>query len=146
MKEETPEYQQQTISSLVKLFYRNLMEYTPKHYSTALHLCIALAKRYNEKKEVDKLENLLADSGIGYPLGLLETICFRDLSQGKKVSITYNYGYDTESISLMKIIVVLEEVKKEVIDIFTRICVKYEVDVSIISIPLEKEQKGFPQL
>ncbi len=147
MEKEKPEYQQQTISSLVKLFYKNLMEYSPKQYTTALHLCWALAKRYNEKKEIERLEKLLEDSTIGYPLGLLETICFRDLSQGRKVSIIYNYGYDTEPISLMRIIVVLEEVKKETLDIFTKLCVKYEVDVSLTApMLIGKDDKGFPQL
>jgi len=123
------------------------MEYTPKQYTTALHLCWALAKRYNEKIEIERLEKLLEDSTIGYPLGLLETICFRDLSQGRKVSIIYNYGYDTEPISLMRIIVVLEEVKKEILDIFTKLCVKYEVDISLSSLAVPKEfLKEMPEL
>lgn len=141
VKTETPDFQTLTVTSIVKLFYKNLLEYTPKQYTNALHLCWALAKRYEEKKSIEKLEKIYHDSGCGFPLGLLETIAFRDLMQGVKVTKTYNYGRGRREIPLMKIIVQLDMCKKEILDIFTDICVRQELDVNLISPFLAKEPR-----
>lgn len=147
MKEEKPEFQTLTINSLVKLFYKNLVEYTPKHYTTALHICWALAKRYKETKAIESLDKIYKDSNIGFPLGLLETIAFRDLSQGARVSRIYNYSHNTKPISLMDIIVILNNCEREILDIFTDICVRHEVDVSLTALPISKEVlKGLDDL
>jgi len=125
-----PNFQTETIKGLVIIFYKNLLMGGPKQYTTAYAICWALAKRYNETAHIDRLEELYKKTTIGYPLGLLQTIVFRDINLGRNTNRIYNYGYQSKPISLGDMILSLDTSLAEILNIFTEICVKYDIDTA----------------
>jgi len=125
--------QSETISGLVILFYKNTLMNTPKRYTNAWIYCMALAKRFNEKEHLETLEELYQKSTIGYPMGLIESVCFRDLSLGRSNCRTYNYGYRRKPVKLGDMIVALDKSLSIMLDIFTDICVKNDIDTNLIT-------------
>ena len=135
MEEEgvKPTTQSETIAGLVVLFYRNYLNHTPKAYTRAYGLSRALAKRYDEKDIVNRLEHLYRHTTIGYPMGLIETIAYRDLMQGKSLSHSYNYGFKRKPVVLGDLIQTLDDCLIEILDIFTELCIKYDIDPNLLS-------------
>lgn len=131
--ENSANFQSETIKGLVILFYRNLIFPTSKQYTTAYSLTKCLAKRFNDKKALKDLMDLKKNSAGGYPLGLLQTIAFRDLYAGYKINKLYNYGYKRKPISLGDMILTMDAVFEALIDIFTEICIKNEIDTTFAS-------------
>lgn len=135
MEEEkkTPQMNSQTINGLVILFYKNLLTPSSKQYTIALSLCRALAKRMEELDYLQELEIINRSAGIGYNLGLLQTIAYRDIIIGITTNKTYNYGFRSRSVKLGDIIVALDSAMDRILDIFTAICVKHDIDTSFTS-------------
>jgi len=125
--------QNETINGLIILFYKNFINYNPKRYTNAYGLCRALVKRMDEKEALRKLEGIYEKTTIGYPLGLLETIVYRDVSTGSKISKGYNYGYRAKPVVLGDMIQALDICLSDIMDIFTEICIKHNFDPNIIT-------------
>lgn len=125
-----PKFQTETIKGLVIIFYKNLLIGGPKQYTTAYSICRAMAKRFNEAEHLEKLERLYKKTTIGYPLGLIQTIVFRDIITGKSTNKTYNYGIHARPVMLGDMILALDNVNGEILDIFTEICVKHDIDTT----------------
>lgn len=126
-------FQTETIKGLVILFYKNLLTPSPKQYTIALSLCLALAKRMKEEQFISELEYIRKTSGIGYNLGLLQTIVNRDIMTGQRTTKTFNYGYRTKPVKLGDMIVALDKSIDRILDIFTEICVKHDIDTTFVS-------------
>jgi hypothetical protein len=124
-------FQSQTINGIVILFYKNLLMQGPRQYTTAYTLCKSLAKRFQEDEYVAELEKIYRHTEIGFPLGILQTIVFRDLSMGLKTNKFYNYGFRAKTVMLGDMIMALDTSLDRIFDIFTAICVKHDIDTSI---------------
>lgn len=124
-------FQSQTVNGLVILFYKNLLMQSPRQYTTAYTLCKNLAKRFGEDEYVVELERIYRHTEIGFPLGILQTIVYRDLSIGLKTNKFYNYGYRAKTVMLGDMIQALDKTLDRITDIFTDICVKNDIDTSI---------------
>lgn len=130
-KPATPNFQSQTINGLLILFYKNLLTPNAKQYSTAYILCKALAKRFDESDKINSLDKVYKNTKLGFPIGLMQTVVFRDLVAGILTSKTYNYGYRSKTVRLGDMIAVLDDALDFFVDIFTEICVKHDLDTTI---------------
>ena len=131
-KEKTKaNFQTETIKGLVILFYKNLLMPSPRQYSVAHSLCRTLAKRFDQKKYVEELDRMYKKTGIGYPLGLIQAIAYRDLMHGSRINKTYNYGFRTKPIKLGDMVTCLDNCMQRIIDIFTDICVTNDIDTTL---------------
>lgn len=134
---KTPDFRSETINGLVILFYKNLLIPNAKQYSTAYILCRNLARRFNENNKIKVLDKIFYHSKIGFPIGLIQTIVFRDLMGGARTSKIYNYGYKSKSVRLGDMIAVLDEAMNFFVDTFTEICVKHDLDPAITAPMIE---------
>lgn len=143
--EQKANFQTETIKGLVILFYKNLLIPSQKQYTTAYSICRTMAKRFDEEEKVKTLQNLYKRTGIGYPLGLIQLIVYRDIMLGSSTTKTYNYGRRSKPVKLGDMIVALDNAMSQMLDIFTEICVKNDIDVTFampIIEGLSKDQTG----
>lgn len=132
-----PQFQSETIRGIVILFYKNLLNASPRQYTNALMLTRVLARRMDEHQYLEELEKINDTTSIGYPLAVIQTIAFRDLMSGQSTNKTYNYGWRSKSVKLGDMILALEKTMDRVLDIFTEICVKHDIDTTFVMPMLE---------
>lgn len=125
--------QNETINGVVILFYKNYINNTPKRYTNAYGLARTLAKRFNEQEKFKRLEEIYRYTNIGYPLGLIESVAYRDLSLGRNLGHAYNYGYQQKPALLGDLIVTLDTCLFEIFDIFTEMCIEHNIDPNLIT-------------
>lgn len=130
-KENKPKFQSHTIAGLVILFYKNLSGLSPYRVTTALMLCRALARRYKKMDFIKELDHINSQTNIGYPLGLVQTIVYRDTMLGWKINKSYNYGRNKRTVRLGELILALDYSLSRVLEIFTTICVDEDIDVEV---------------
>lgn len=123
-------FNSETIRGIVVLFYKNLLSPSSRQYTIAYSLCKVLAKRFDDVDHVTELEKIYAKTTIGYPLGILQTIVYRDIMLGFSTNKSYNYGYQTKSVRLGDMILALDVAMDRIFDIFTEICVDNELDTT----------------
>jgi len=133
LEENKGNFQQETIRGLVVLYYKNYLTHSPNRVSNAWGLCYVLAKRFKDKNYTDRLDHIYKKTSVGFPLGLVETVAYRDLMLGKSIDKYYNYGYGKRSILLGDLIQALHRTMSEISDIFTDICVQNEIDTNIVA-------------
>jgi len=132
-EQQTGTFQQETIKGLVVLFYKNFLSFSPRRVSNAWLLCYVFARRFNSEQEIARLKEINRKTPLTtLPLGLIETIAYRDLAMGKNINKFYNYGHGKKPVVLGDLILSLDLVLAEIFDIFTDICVINEVDTNII--------------
>ena len=135
---KTAKFQTETIKGLVILFYKNLLMASPKQYTIAYSICKNTAKRFNESEYIAELEKIFRTTKIGYPLGLIQTIVYRDMFLiGASTQKTYNYGYRTKPVKLGDMILALDTALDRILDIFTEICVKHDIDTAFATPMIE---------
>lgn len=134
---EKPNFQTQTINGLVILFYKNMLLAGPKQYTTAYALCWAMAKRWKEEDKIRELEKLYRTTKIGFPLGVIQTVVWRDTIMASRLNKTYNYGRRAKPVQLGDMIEALDDCMARFLDIFTEICVKYDIDTTFASPMIE---------
>ena len=140
----TGNFQQETIKGLVVLFYKNFLSFSPRRASNAWLLCYVFAKRFDAKAEINRLKKINKSAPLtSLPLGLIETITYRDLAMGKNINKRYNYNYGLKPVVLGDLILSLDLALAEIMDIFTDICVINDIDTNIIDplMFLSNEQK-----
>lgn len=134
---EKPNFQTQTINGLVILFYKNMLLAGPKQYTTAYAICWAMTKRFKEKDKIRELEKLYRTTKIGFPLGVIQTVVYRDTVMASRLNKTYNYGRRAKLVQLGDMIEALDDCMARFLDIFTEICVKYDIDTTLASPMIE---------
>lgn len=127
-----PNLHSQTIQGLVILFYKNLLSPSNRQYTIAYSLCKAMATQFDEPDYLKELELIYKQTNIGYPLGLVQTVVFRDTMIGMSTNKHYNYGYQSRTVKLGDMILALDQAMDRICDIFVGICVKNDVDVSLV--------------
>lgn len=128
--EKKASFHSETVKGIVILFYKNLLLPSNRQYTVACSLCRALAKRMKETQYLEELEKISMETRIGYPLGLIQTIVFRDMMFGSSTNKTYNYGWRTRPVKLGDMILALDLSLDRILDIFTEICVKHDIDTT----------------
>lgn len=131
--EEKPNFQTQTINGLVILFYKNMLIAGPKQYTTAYSICWAMTKRFKEKDKTRELEKLYKTTKIGFPLGVIQTVVYRDTVLASRLNKTYNYGRRARPVQLGDMIEALDDCMARFLDIFTEICVEHDIDTTLAS-------------
>lgn len=121
-----PKFESLTVQAQVHYFYKNWIESNPKQYSNACSIAKSLAKMYKQKAIEKELQELQEDATeTGYPLGVIESIYYRDYSFG--MSLSKQYNYEVDSITLKEIIYTLDKIKDRSMDLFTDICIRKDV-------------------
>lgn len=136
--------QEQTVNTLVINVY-NIMgqpsSTNPEYFSNLYILIRLLAGRLKEKwaiKRLDKLnKELQVTDEFELPLGKAEYIYFRDIKWGYSIG----KGYQSKQITLADIKLALMDAKKQMLDIFTIISIRHNVDVSAITPPTGVEME-----
>lgn len=127
-----PKFGTQTIDGLVILFYKNLLMDSSKQYTVAYTICKAMAKRFDEKTKIAEIEALYKNAYIGFPLGVIQRVVYRDTVLGYRMGRTYNYGF-SKPVRLGDMIEALDKCMDKFVDIFTEICAKNQIDTTIAS-------------
>lgn len=123
-------FHSETVRGIIVLFYKNFLSPSSRQFTIAHSLCKVMANRFNEVEYLDELDHIYRETKIGYPLGLVQTIVFRDTMMGMSTNKTYNYGYQTRPVKLGDMILALDLAMDRIFDIFTQICVKYDLDTT----------------
>lgn len=139
-EEKKPRLDSNTINGIVILFYRNLLTISPNRYTNALMLCENLARRLGETEYLFELEEIDRSCTAGYPLSTVEATRARGMAFGYSMAKEYNYGWKNPRLNLGDMTLGLHRSLRKIFDIFTAICVKHDIDTSIV-MPMVEEIK-----
>lgn len=169
---DTPTMQEQTLMSLSMMIMNSLSAETPRQFTRIYQYVKILAKRLNEEKiekELDKLyENTPVRQQLNLPLYILQYIYDKDsymgyspmknylinLSDEKKETLTaINYFHPLlkkkitkkTQICLSDIITALDRVKIKLIDYYTLMAIKHNIEIQPIQ-PPEISGESMPSL
>ena len=141
--------QEQTINSLVINCYNLLSQSTytnPTQISQMFYLVRTLALRLGEKQITGRLDELFSKVPVTpryvVPLMELEYIYTRDWRFGYSPSKSYS----NKKIELRHIIFALARVKRELLNIFTHLAIKWNIDLSSITPPSLGRDEEMPDL
>ena len=171
-QEPVPTMQEQTITSLSMMVMNTLSAESPRHYVRLYQYIKILAKRLNEKGTVKELDDLDASTrvrdDISLPLAILNYTYDKDSYAGYSICKTYIVNLGTTKraslptptyfhrlaikqnpkkvqITLGEIIMALNTVKVTMIDIYTRLAIEHNIEISQIS-PPELSGEAMPSL
>jgi hypothetical protein len=138
METSSDSIQEQTINTLVINIY-NIMgtaSATNPEYFTNLNILIRLlAGRLKEKWAIKRLDQIFDNSAVNedysFPLAVLEYYYFRDIKWGYGLE----KAYQNKQIKLSEIKMALMKIKREMLDIFTVVAIRHNIDVSAITPP-----------
>jgi len=140
--------QEQTVNTLVINVYNVMGQPSianPEYFSNLYILIRLLAGRLKEKWAVKRLDKLFNELPITnefeIPLSKAEYIYFRDNKWGYSIE----KGYQSKQITLADIKFALMKLKREMLDIFTIVAIRHNIDVNAISPPTGVEM-NMPEL
>jgi len=130
--------QEQTVNTLVINCY-NVMgmasQSNPEYFTNLNILIRLLAGRLKERWAIKRLDQIFdyypVNEDYSMPLGELEYYYFRDIKWGYGLG----KGYQNKQIKLSEIKMALMRVKREMLDIFTVVAIRHNIDVSAIQAP-----------
>ena len=138
METSSDSIQEQTVNTLVINCYNvmGMASQTNPEYFTNLNILIRLlAGRLKEKWAVKRLDQIFDNSPVnddyGFPLAILEYYYFRDIKWGYGLE----KGYQNKQIKLSEIKMALMRLKREMLDIFTVVAIRHNIDISAIQAP-----------
>lgn len=130
--------QEQTINTLCINVYNQMgmASQTNPEYFTNLNILIRLmAGRLREKWAVKRLDQIFNSSPVNedysFPLAIIEYYYFRDIKWGYGLE----KAYQNKQVKLSEIKIALMKIKREMLDIFTVVAIRNNIDVSAISAP-----------
>jgi len=127
MTEPPQRFTETLITAIYSVFLSGSMDATTRLYI----LTKQLARAYNEKTELGRLEKIWEGGKDGIPLPSIEIILLRDLNSELKINKTYNYGYG-KIYTYGELNRHLQRAKEEILAAFFRIYSKRNPDARIM--------------